>query len=342
MGGASDAGRLDAGAAKGRRKYFAVTALRLSFLLAAGAAQAGPAIGQFEVKDLEVELGTLQFQSQNAFALRQPRRRLVETSPGSFEYDDNSVTRQRHSLELEAHLTSFFRSRVGIEFEKDRLDSPELVEQADSYGSLKLASAAIEGVLVIVPTKGQGLGLGLMTEFDHSLSSKEADNWFIGPIFQYDHGSWRLTADLLAVRFFSPVEDGVRDNKWDFAYAAQLRYKYSETWSLAVEAYGTVDRVAGTGTPGEATLLFGDHDQHRIGPIVYYSYNLGGEKLFARKAGGTTGKAAKGVGGNDDKPASVGDDDDDQPKAVLGVGLLAGLTPATPDVTLKWSLEIEF
>lgn len=330
---ASDARRLNFGADNGWLNFFARTAAGLSLLLAAGAAQAGPAIGQFEVKDLEVEAGTLQFQSQNAFALGQPRRRVVETSPGSFEYDDNSVTRQRHSLELEAHVTSFFRSRVGIEFEKERLDSPELAEQADSYGSLKLASAAIEGVLVIIPTKGHGLGLGLMTEFDHSLSSKEADNWFIGPIVQYDHGPWRLTADLLAVRFFSPAEDGVRDNKWDFAYAAQLRYKYSESWSLAVEAYGTVDRVAGTGTPGEATLLFGNHDQHRIGPIVYYSNSLGGEKLFARNATGATGKAAKGISS---------DDDDDQPKAVLGVGLLAGLTPATPDLTLKWSLEIEF
>jgi hypothetical protein len=338
----SDLERLNSGAGSGRPNFLARTAAGLSLLLAAGAAQAGPAIGQFEVKDLEVETGTLQFQSQNAFALGQPRRRLVETSPGDFVYDENSVTRQRHSLELEAHLTSFFRSRVGIEFEKERLDSPELPVLADSYGNLKLTSAAIEGVMVIVPTKGHGLGLGFMTEFDHSLSSKEADNWFIGPIVQYDHGPWRLTADLLAVRFFSPVEDGVRDNKWDFAYAAQVRYKYSESWSLAVEAYGTVDRVAGTGTPGEATVLLGDHDQHRIGSIVYYSYNLGGEKLFALKARGAAASAVKGVGGRDDKPGSVADDDDDQPKATLGVGVLAGLTPATPDLTLKWSLEIEF
>lgn len=299
---------------------------------------AGPAVNQFEMKDLEVEPGQYQFQSQNAFVIGQPKRRF-EVQPGGAVFDDNTVIRQRHALELEAHLTSFFRSRVGIEFEKERLDDPVSPGRGNAYDDLKLTSVAIEGVLVLVPVKGNGIGLGLMTEYDHALSSKEADNWYIGPILQAQYGPWRLTADLLAVRFLSPVEDGVRDDKWDFAYATQLRYRHDETWSFAVEAYGTVDRLPGTGHAGEAGLLFGGHDQHRIGPVIYYTHNLGG--YLSRKAGGV-----KAVADDDDKPGKgrgrADKDDDDQPKAILGIGLLAGVTPSTPDLTLKWSLEVEW
>ncbi len=302
----------------------------------AGAAAAGPAINQFETKNLDVEPGQLQFQSQNAFMIGEPRRRF-DVQPGGPVFDDNTVTRQRHALELEASLTSFFRSRVGIEYEKERLDDPVTVGRANAFDDLKLTSVAVEGVLVLVPVKGSGIGLGLMTEYDHAISRHEADTWFVGPILQAQHGPWRLTANLLAVKFFSPAEDGVRDNKWDFAYATKLRYQYDEAWSFAVEAYGTVDRLPGTGHPGEADLLFGGHDQHRIGPVVYYDFKLG--TPAPRKSGG----ARRVADIDDDKPGKGGaDKDDDQPKASLGFGLLAGVTPATPDLTLKWTLEIEW
>lgn len=300
------------------------------------AAVAGPAVNQFEMKDLEVDPGHYQFQSQNAFMIGEPRRRFL-LQPGGTVFDDNAVMRQRHALELEAHLTSYFRSRVGIEFEKERLDDPVIPARADAFEDLKLTSVAVEGVVVLVPVKGNGVGLGIMTEFDHALSRSEADNWFIGPIVQAQSGPWRFTANLLAVRFFSPVEAGARDDKWDFAYAAQLRYRYDESWSFAVEGYGTVDRLPGTGTPGDADLVFGGHDQHRVGPVVYYAYNLASHAR--RRAGGV-----EAVADDDGKPGKgkVDMDDDDQPKATFGVGLLAGITPSTPDLTLKWTLELEF
>lgn len=306
-------------------------------LIASAAATAGPAVNQFEMKDLEVDPGQYQFQSQNAFMIGESRRRF-QLQPGGLVFDDNTVTRQRHALELEANLTSFFRSRVGIEFEKERFDDPGTPARANAFEDLKLTSISVEGVVVLVPVKGDGIGLGLMTEFEHALSSKEADNWYVGPIIQAQSGPWRFTANLLAVRFFSPLDAGVRDDKWDFAYAAQVRYRVDETWSLALEGYGTVDRLPGTGVPGEAALLFGGHDMHRAGPAVYYSYNLGSRS--SRRAEGV-----RAVGGDDDAAparAGTGKDDDDQPKAIIGAGLLAGLTPATPDLTLKWTLEIEF
>jgi hypothetical protein len=81
----------------------------------------------------------------------------------------------------------------------------------------------------------------------------------------------------------------------------------SERWSLALEGYGTVERVAGSGRRSEAAQLFGDSDQHRAGPVFYL--NSGAE---------------------------------DDMNLAIGIGLLAGLNRHTPDQTLKLSIEVDF
>lgn len=309
------------------------------------AASAGPAVNQFEVKDLEAEAGNLQFQSQNAYSTGQPRRRTIETAPGEYAFDDNSVTRARLAQELEVHLTDFFRMRVGLEFEKQRLDDPGTLDRANSYDSLKLSELAIEGVLILVPPK-HGLGIGLIAEYQHAVSSAEADTLFMGTIVQAVQGPWSATANLFLVKTFSPLAvneagEAFRDNKWDFAYAAQLRYRYSQQLAFAIEGYGSLDRIANSGTPSDEALLFGRHDQHRVGPIVYYSFETGAGRLKDRFG------AIKGVADDDDGPAAKGAKsgkrgDDDDPVATLGFGVLAGVTPNTPDLTYKLSLEVEF
>jgi hypothetical protein len=318
---------------------------------AAPAAIAGPAVNQFEIKDLEVNFGDLQFQSQNAYSVGSPRRRIFQNDEGELKFDDNSATRDRYAQELEAHLTSFFRMRVGLEFEKERLDDPGTFDRADSYDALKLSEYAIEGVLVLVPVpKAGGIGVGLIAEYQHPNSSREASTLFMGTILQAVQGPWSATADLFLVRWFSPLEEhengASRDNKWDFAYAARVMYTYSETWAFALEGYGTVDRLGNSGSPGEERLLFGDHDQHRIGPVVYYSWKLGGEKVKHRL--GLVPKSPQQ--GDDDGPRAnagktaraAGDDDDNEPTATLGFGVLAGVTPSTPAATFKLSLEVDF
>jgi hypothetical protein len=308
------------------------------------AALAGPAINQFEMKDLHVEQGDLQFQSQNAFSAGQPRRAVAETAPGTLAYDDNDLAGERYALELEAHLTSFFRTRVGIEFEKSRLDDPPSLATADAYGSLQLSEVSIEGVAVLVPVKRYGVGLGAIAEYNHALSAAEPDTLFFGPIIEAASGKWHGLADLQFVRFFAPVQDGVRDNKWDFAYSLQVKYDWSDRLAFAIEAYGTLDRIFASGVAPASEALLGTHDQHRVGPVIYWSYGLGGQKL-AKSLG-----LVPALDADEAKPGGKGrrkggDDDgggDDEPTATLGVGVLAGLNAATPDLTLKWSLEVEF
>jgi len=84
---------------------------------------------------------------------------------------------------------------------------------------------------------------------------------------------------------------------------------------MAIESYGTVERLGGTGHPSESALEFGDFNQHRIGPVAYISFEPGNE--YELREGYET-------------------------QVTLGLGAFAGLNQNTPDATLKLSLELEF
>lgn len=317
------------------RRLVALGCTALPLLCAVGA-RAEPAIGQFELKDLEAEPGEVEFQSQNAFALGQPRRSIGADPAGEPIYDENSVTRQRHALEIEMSLTRWLRTRVGIEYEKERLDEPAGPALADAYAPLQLTEVALEGVVILKPVTDGGLGFGLLAEFEHPLAPGELNSIIFGPIVGARSGAWEALLNLMFVHHFGSGErddDGLeRDDKWDFAYAAQLKYGIDATWSVALEAYGTIDRLGSTGERSEGALLFGDHDQHRAGPVVYYERKVGG----SGKSDDDDGPRVAGV------QTLEGAGHDGDVTVRLGTGVLLGLNDNTPDATLKASLEVEF
>ncbi len=317
-------------------KSILIGAVAASLFVGATTAWAGgPAVNQFEIKDLEVEVGGVEFQSQNAHSFGQPRRKVFAEEPGEFEFDENTVVRQRHALELEFGITTFFRTRVGIEFEKERIEEPSSLAMADAFDALVLEEVALEGVFVAVPVPEQGgLGLGALVEYQYPTESSEPQSIVFGPIVQFEHGPWTATTNLTFVHFFAG-DAAERDAKWDFFYASQLMYKASETWTFALEAYGTIDRLGNSGTRREPQELFGDFNQHRLGPIVYYAFDAGPSPLSQLRT--------------DNGMVSVGDEVDandggepDQVAVSIGTGVLFGVNENTPDATLKWSVEIEF
>ncbi len=294
-------------------------------------AGAGPAINQFEVKDLQSAPGEFEFQSQNAFSTGQPARRSSGTAP-DFDYDDNTVVRQREALELQVGITEYFRIRLGIEFEQERHAEPEFFADRNAFAELKLDELALEAVLVFVKPKPNGVGLGLLIEYGAPLSGgpESQSEVFIGPIVEAHAGPWSLIGNFAFVRHMggdaeAGNTDYVRDEKWDFSYFLQGQYEFSKTWALAVEAYGTIDRIGDSGTKSEEAELFGDFDQHRAGPVVYYTFSPNG-------SGRAHGAAAKLSEDAEDKAVEVS----------VGVGALFGLNENTPDTTYKLSVEVEF
>ncbi|MEO1281839.1 MAG: hypothetical protein AAFV69_08900 [Pseudomonadota bacterium] len=293
-------------------------------------AVAGPAIGQFELKDLEAEPGRTEFQSQNAHTFGQPsRQRAPDEDDGETLYDDNSVSKQRHALELETALSRYFRIRVGIEFEKERIEEPLFDGEAEQFAALKLEEVAVEGVVILVPVpEAGGFGIGFLTEFESPIFGDDLKSIIFGPIFEFKAGPIGYVSNVTFVHFFGSGEEGeAPDDKWDLAYAQQLSYALNGTWTLALEAYGTFDRLGSTGNPGEERDAFGDHDQHRVGPIVYYQFGW---------------PERGGVSATDDLSLEIGDDDDEGTVVSIGTGVLFGLNDNTPDATLKWSVEVEF
>ena len=122
--------------------------------LASWPSLAGPAVGQFEVKTLNSEPGEIEFQSQNAYAFGNPRRKVVRDASGELEADDNSLSRQRNALELEFGLTPFLKTRIGVEYEKERREDPETPRHAEGYENLKLDEYAAEVIWIMIPRRG--------------------------------------------------------------------------------------------------------------------------------------------------------------------------------------------
>ncbi|MGQ0457087.1 MAG: hypothetical protein ACT4OU_08495 [Hyphomicrobium sp.] len=314
------------------RIWAAMSAFAVTAALGAGGALSGPAINQFEVKDLQSAPGELEFQSQNAFSTGQPRRRFVQDPVGEFTYDDNTVIRQREALEIQLGITNYFRVRLGVEYEQERLDEPGLFADRNAFGGLQFDEVAIEGVFVFVKPKPDGVGLGLLVEYGAPVKggSEEQSEVYIGPIIEAHSGPWSLIANLAFVKHMGgDAEPGdldyVRDDKWDFSYFLQGQHEFSKSWALAIEAYGTIDRIGDSGNRTEEAELFGDMNQHRAGPVLYYT--------FSPHRGGQLSAASSNL---------TDDDDEKEVEVSIGAGALFGLNEHTPDTTYKLSVEVEY
>jgi hypothetical protein len=289
---------------------------------------AGPAVGQFELKDLEAGAGTYEFQSQNAWSWDQPDRMVQDDGSGGFIVDENTVIQQRYAQELEMGLSDWLKMRVGLEFEKERTDDPDTLDEIDDFESLQLQELGMELIGILIPRAGDGWGLGVVTEIELPLVDDETTGFLVGPIFEFQSGPWFAAAVTAFVRSIGGAPDEPEDDKWDFSYASQLSYRFSDTWTLAIEGYGTIERIGSTGHRSESTRLFGDFNQHRAGPIVYFQFPLGGPS----QAGAAHSAPLPGLGGTDEEQAEVS----------IGLGYFAGLNNNTPDHTLKLSIEVDY
>ncbi|MEQ1651196.1 MAG: hypothetical protein ABL897_01770 [Hyphomicrobium sp.] len=290
-------------------------------------ARGGPAIGQFEIKSVGAEPGETEWQSQNDFSFGNPQRRLATDANGDLNADGNSVTRQRNALEVELGITSFLKTRIGISVQRDRMEDPATAGQADAYDELTFDGFGFETNWTLLPRKGDGIGVGFIIEYDRPATSDEAEAITAGPLFELAKGPWLASFSPLITRYMGGAalaEDGP-GNRLDFGYAARIMYQHSAELSLAVEAYGSVERLGSTGRVDDSAEVFGDFNQHRIGPILYWTFE---DKLAKQRA----------------EPGAHGGDDDDGRKVetTVGIGAFFGLNDTTADTTLKFSIEVAY
>jgi hypothetical protein len=87
--------------------------------------------------------------------------------------------------------------------------------------------------------------------------------------------------------------------------------------------------LGSTGRPSASARLFGDADQHRMGPVLYCTYDLSGSP---RRESMISGSGLLSDAREEEAGASL----------TIGFGLLEGLNENTADHTLKLSIEVEF
>lgn len=329
-------------AAPGAAGTLALVGALLGAALASGTASAQ--LNQLEILQPKVEAGETELEYLGEYHFGQPRRRFIAEEPGAFELDGNEFTRQRHTLGLSYGVTRWLSLQVAIEAEQERFEDAETLAEARRFDELMVKEIELESTIVLFPTpRHGGFGLAALIEYNIAFDRRETDQLFLGSALQYAHGPWTATANLYAVRHFGGREElnglAISDERWDFQFAAQLKYRVNESLALALEGYGVVERLADSGARSEERELFGDFDRHLLGPVVYYSWG-GDNDRPARKAGKrlrVRGADANGRNGDDDdNGASEG------PRYTLGAGVLFGLNDNTSDVALKWSLEVEF
>jgi hypothetical protein len=299
-----------------------------ALLLTPGAATAQ--LNQFEIKEPKVEQGEVEIEYGGDHHFQAPRRRFVEEDPAEFTFDGNEFNRERHSLGLGFGLTNWLNLQVGVEAEKARFEDVETIAQANAFDDLRITEIQFESTIVLIPVGSSGFGLAALIEHNVSLGGKEAHQLFLGTALQYENGPWSATANLNLVKNIGGgEEDGFNDERWDFQYAAQVKYELNSQLALAIEGFGGVERLWNSGHRSEESLLFGDFDRHLLGPVVYLTW----------KRPSTPGSASAK---SDDDEAKGGGDDDDGISVTAGFGVLFGLNDDTADAALKWSLETEF
>jgi hypothetical protein len=313
------------------------------FLSVALVGTASAQLNQLEIKEPRVEAGEVEVELLGDYHFGQPRRRFIEESPGSFVLDANEFNRQRHTFGLGYGLTKWLGLGLEIEAEQERLEDPDTLARANAFGELKVTEIQLEGTIVLAPAGKQGLGVAALFEHNIAIDRREVDQLFLGTALQYVQGPWSATANLYAVKNFGGREelDGalISDERWDFQYAAQIKYRVNEALALALEGYGVVERLGNSGTKSEERERLGDFDRHLLGPAFYYSWGAYDGRVARKAARGLRLRGADADDKNDDDGEA---DDKDGPTYTLGAGVLFGLNENTSDVVLKWALSVEF
>jgi len=295
-------------------------------------------LNQLEIKEPRVEAGEVDVEYLGDYHFQRPRRRFLEEPPGSgaLVFDDNDFNRQRHTFGIGYGLTNWLGLQVAVEAEQSRFEDAETFARASAFGDLKVTEIQLEGTIVLVPAGKHGFGIAALIEHNISLERGEAHQLFLGTALQYARGPWSGTVNLYAVKNIGGREerDGmfIKDERWDFQYAAQVKYQANDNFALALEGYGVVERLGNSGTKSQERELFGDFNRHLLGPVFYYSW--GTDDRATRMPG--KGLRVRNADADDKNGNKEG------PKYNLGAGILFGLNENTSDVVLKWTLGVEF
>lgn len=263
----------------------------------------GSASAQFSVSSPKVEKGELEVETHGSVQNGLPKSEEADVEE---EEAGEKVIRQGHDVEVGYGFTNFWKAELGISFQKP-----------DGEG-LEATSLELANTFQLGHYKPWDMTLGLLASVSLGIGgADEPDAFELGGLVQFGDEE---TGSLILNGIFEKTFGDNREEGTGFEYAAQLRVPVTEKVGIGIEAYGEIEDIGHA--PGfQETEL-------RIGPMLYLSFG----------------------DDDDDKKGGKDDDDDDkglkkgakEPEVQVGMGVLFGATDATPDVTVKWDLEVAF
>jgi hypothetical protein len=225
--------------------------------------------------------------------------------PAAEDNDEEGEAPIRHGHEISVGygFTDFWKAELGLGFQKPQGES------------LEATSLEIENTFQLGHIQRWDVTIGVLAAVSFGVGgADEPDAFEFGPLIQFGEKRSLILNAIFEKTFGENREEGI-----GFEYAGQVKFPVARNISLGAEAFGEIENIQDAPSFDETEL--------RVGPALFFTF-----------------------GDDDDDDAKGGDDDDDkglkmaakEPEIGIGLGLLFGATDATPDMTVKWDLEIAF
>ncbi|HMN36518.1 MAG TPA: hypothetical protein PKD49_02235 [Hyphomicrobium sp.] len=282
-------------------------ALASLVVLVAGQLSAARAHGVFHIFSPMVEEGAWDAEALSAFQFGLAANAAHSGQDPHDHQDgtdahDHDAARAAHEFAIHGGVTSFWMTKLALSAEK---------AAGESY---ELSSVALENVFRL-PRSNPGPGdWGWFTAVRAGVNSSETNTVEFGPIVSLSSGPVTLTLNpFFAKTFGRNREDGVA-----FSYGWRATYEIHERLSLGLEGYGEIEDIASAPEVSEQV--------HRVGPVLYIGHVHGTPHHHDENE---TGHLGQTHGGHEDGLHAE-------------IGVLFGVTQATPDAALKVNLGMDF
>ncbi|MBL8564181.1 MAG: hypothetical protein JNM89_00520 [Hyphomicrobiaceae bacterium] len=271
--------------------------------LAAPRADAGHNV--FHIFTPAVEAGHQGFEALTGFNMGLPAADPAE---------EHGSVRAAHEIAYHRGVTDFWMTKIAFGIERE------------SGGDYQLTSVASENVFRFTSAPSGPLDFGWFTAVSAGLASGESNSVEFGPIVSLSSGPVALVLNpFLEKTFGENREEGIA-----FAYAWRATYEIAERLSVGIEGYGEIENL-GHAPPAAEQV-------HRIGPVLYLGH-VHGARHGAEEAGHLAGH---GHGAHESGVHGMAGHDGEAPDWHAEVGVLFGLTEATPDAALKVNIGADF
>lgn len=234
--------------------------------------------------------------------------------PGHSDGDGHAPVRASHEIALHGGISEFWMTKLALGVARE------------DGGSYAATSLALENVLRLAPPASGAFDFAWFTAVSAGLESGSTNAVEFGPIVSFDYGRFAVVLNPFLEKSFGEN----RVSGFAFAYGVRASYEIAERSSVGIEAYGEVENVGNAPPTHEQT--------HRIGPVLYLGHLHGARRHLAAPEAGHGGhhghahtethSLARGGPAAGDWHAEV--------------GVLFGMTQASPDAALKLNLGTDF